>query len=407
MSEGAAPAENSPKAKAKAEDSPYTLLVVDDNEDNRYTLSRRLKREGYAKLETAENGKLALELIRARKVDLILLDIMMPEMNGYEVLEQMKADAELRHIPVIMISAVDEIDSVVRCIELGADDYLAKPFNPTLLRARVGACLEKKRMRDDIIRHVRRMERDLEAARDIQLSMVPVDFPVASGEQPLDVYATLQPAYEVGGDFYDFFWLASDRLCVMVADVSDKGATAALHMARAKASIRFLCGREASGYMPNAAELMEAIDRELSRDNPHAMFITMLLALVDTRTGNMEWCNAGHNPPYIVSADGTVTPLGGECGIPVGIDPKFFRDPESTQLPPGASLFLYTDGVTEAMNAQKDLYGNERLEAALRECANQGPREVIEKILLSVREFAAGAVVSDDITLLVCRRTGN
>ena len=406
MSEGAAPAENSPKAKAKAEDSPYTLLVVDDNEDNRYTLSRRLKREGYAKLETAENGKLALELIRARKVDLILLDIMMPEMNGYEVLEQMKADAELRHIPVIMISAVDEIDSVVRCIELGADDYLAKPFNPTLLRARVGACLEKKRMRDDIVRHVKRMERDLEAARDIQLSMVPVDFPVASGEQPLDVYATLQPAYEVGGDFYDFFWLASDRLCVMVADVSDKGATAALHMARAKASIRFLCGREASGYMPNAAELMEAIDRELSRDNPHAMFITMLLALVDTRTGNMEWCNAGHNPPYIVSADGTVTPLGGECGIPVGIDPKFFRDPESTQLPPGASLFLYTDGVTEAMNAQKDLYGNERLEAALRECANQGPREVIEKILLSVREFAAGAVVSDDITLLVCRRTG-
>ena len=407
MSEGAAPAENSPKAKAKAEDSPYTLLVVDDNEDNRYTLSRRLKREGYAKLETAENGKLALELIRARKVDLILLDIMMPEMNGYEVLEQMKADAELRHIPVIMISAVDEIDSVVRCIELGADDYLAKPFNPTLLRARVGACLEKKRMRDDIVRHVKRMERDLEAARDIQLSMVPVDFPVASGEQPLDVYATLQPAYEVGGDFYDFFWLASDRLCVMVADVSDKGATAALHMARAKASIRFLCGREASGYMPNAAELMEAIDRELSRDNPHAMFITMLLALVDTRTGNLEWCNAGHNPPYIVSADGTVTPLGGECGIPVGIDPKFFRDPESTQLPPGASLFLYTDGVTEAMNAQKDLYGNERLEAALRECANQGPREVIEKILLSVREFAAGAVVSDDITLLVCRRTGN
>ena len=407
MSEGAAPAENSPKAKAKAEDSPYTLLVVDDNEDNRYTLSRRLKREGYAKLETAENGKLALELIRARKVDLILLDIMMPEMNGYEVLEQMKADAELRHIPVIMISAVDEIDSVVRCIELGADDYLAKPFNPTLLRARVGACLEKKRMRDDIVRHVKRMERDLEAARDIQLSMVPVDFPVASGEQPLDVYATLQPAYEVGGDFYDFFWLASDRLCVMVADVSDKGATAALHMARAKASIRFLCGREASGYMPNAAELMEAIDRELSRDNPHAMFITMLLALVDTHTGNLEWCNAGHNPPYIVSADGTVTPLGGECGIPVGIDPKFFRDPESTQLPPGASLFLYTDGVTEAMNAQKDLYGNERLEAALRECANQGPREVIEKILLSVREFAAGAVVSDDITLLVCRRTGN
>ena len=399
-------AETSPAStpKAKAVESPHTLLIVDDNEDNRYTLSRRLKREGYSKLETAENGRMALEHLRSRKIDLVLLDIMMPEMNGYEVLEQMKADAELRHIPVIMISAVDEIDSVVRCIELGADDYLAKPFNPTLLRARVGACLDKKRMRDDIIRHVKRMERDLEAARDIQLSMVPVDFPVATSEQPLDVYATLQPAYEVGGDFYDFFWLAPDRLCVMVADVSDKGATAALHMARAKASIKFLCGREASGYMPNAAELMEVIDRELSRENPHAMFITMLLALVNTGSGEVEWCNAGHNPAYVMNPDGAVSELAGESGIPVGIDPKFFRDPQSVQLPPGASLFLYTDGVTEAMNAQKELYGNERLEATLAQCATLGPREVIDSVLASVRTFAAGARPSDDITMLVCRR---
>jgi len=126
------------------------LLVVDDNEDNRYTLTRRLKREGYTDLTTANDGKQALELLKSKKFDLFLLDIMMPEMNGYEVLEHLKADAELRHLPVIMISAVEEVESVARCIELGAEDYLSKPFDATLLRARVGASLEKKLLRDEV-----------------------------------------------------------------------------------------------------------------------------------------------------------------------------------------------------------------------------------------------------------------
>lgn len=130
--------------------SEAALLVVDDNEDNRYTLTRRLKREGYTNLTTANDGKQALELLKSKKFDLLLLDIMMPEMNGYEVLEQLKADAELRHLPVIMISAVEDVESVVRCIELGAEDYLPKPFDATLLRARVGASLEKKALRDEI-----------------------------------------------------------------------------------------------------------------------------------------------------------------------------------------------------------------------------------------------------------------
>ena len=121
------------------------LLVVDDNEDNRYTLTRRLSREGFSNIATATNGREALELLRAKPIDLVLLDIMMPDMNGYEVLEHLKADPQLQHIPVIMISAVDEMDSAIRCIELGAEDYPGKPFNPTLLRARIGASIEKKR----------------------------------------------------------------------------------------------------------------------------------------------------------------------------------------------------------------------------------------------------------------------
>jgi adenylate cyclase len=127
-----------------------TLLVVDDNEDNRYTLTRRLGREGFSNIVTATNGREALELLRAKPIDLVLLDIMMPDMNGYEVLEHLKADPQLQHIPVIMISAVDEIESVIRCVELGAEDYLSKPFNPTLLRARVGATLERKKLNDQV-----------------------------------------------------------------------------------------------------------------------------------------------------------------------------------------------------------------------------------------------------------------
>jgi adenylate cyclase len=126
------------------------LLVVDDIEDNRYTLTRRLSREGYTNLTTAANGREALDLLQGKPIDLVLLDIMMPDMSGYEVLERLKADPNLRHIPIIMISAVDEIESVIRCVELGAEDYLSKPFNPTLLRARVGASLERKHLHDQV-----------------------------------------------------------------------------------------------------------------------------------------------------------------------------------------------------------------------------------------------------------------
>ena len=138
------------------------LLVVDDIDDNRFALSRRLARQGYLNVTTAADGRQALELLNSKPFDLVLLDIMMPNVNGYEVLAAMKASDSLRHIPVIMISAVDEIDSVIRCIELGAEDYLPKPFNPTLLRARVGACLERKRLHDQVTARTRELSEALE-----------------------------------------------------------------------------------------------------------------------------------------------------------------------------------------------------------------------------------------------------
>src|SRR4249919_1907095 len=142
--------------------SDAALLVVDDIDDNRFALSRRLARQGYLNVTTAVDGRQALELLNSMSFDLVLLDIMMPTVNGYEVLAQMKASSSLRHIPVIMISAVDEIESVIRCIELGAEDYLPKPFNPTLLRARVGACLERKRLHDQVTARTRELSEALE-----------------------------------------------------------------------------------------------------------------------------------------------------------------------------------------------------------------------------------------------------
>jgi adenylate cyclase len=148
------------------------LLVVDDNEMNRDLLSRRLHRQGY-ELVTAENGRQALEKMRSHPFDLVLLDIMMPEMNGYEVLETMKSDAELRYLPVIMISALGDIDSVVRCIELGAEDYLFKPFNPILLKARIGACLEKKRLRDQEQAMLKSLQEEQEKSEKLLLNVLP------------------------------------------------------------------------------------------------------------------------------------------------------------------------------------------------------------------------------------------
>ena len=154
-------------------DGGPALLVVDDNEDNRFTLTERLKREGYGNVVCAANGREALARLAERPFDLVLLDITMPDMDGYQVLETLKADTTLRSIPVVMISAIDDIDSVARCIGLGAEDYLGKPFNTVLLRARVAACLEKKRFRDQEALYTRQTENEKRRADELLYALLP------------------------------------------------------------------------------------------------------------------------------------------------------------------------------------------------------------------------------------------
>ncbi len=167
-------------------DDQGNVLVVDDNQVNRDLLARRVTRHGHV-VSAANNGFQALEMMRSQAFDLLLLDIMMPKMNGYQVLETLKADPKLRHIPVIMISAVDDIDSIVRCIELGAEDYLSKPFNPVLLKARINACLEKKRLRDQEQAYLKRLAEEQEKSERLLLNILPA--PIAQrlkqGEQTI------------------------------------------------------------------------------------------------------------------------------------------------------------------------------------------------------------------------------
>jgi phosphoserine phosphatase RsbU/P len=161
------------------------ILVVDDNDDNRYTLTLYLNLEGYGNVEVAEDGAAAIARLEREPFDLVLLDVMMPKVDGYQVLTWLKAQDRLRDLPIVMISSLNEMASVVRCIELGAVDYLSKPFDPVLLRARIGASLEKKRLRDEVGKHLARLEAELAAARRLQQGMVPSSFPRPTPENPV------------------------------------------------------------------------------------------------------------------------------------------------------------------------------------------------------------------------------
>ena len=384
--------------------SSAALLVVDDNEDNRYTLTRRLAREGYTNVTTAANGRDALELMRSRSFDLVLLDIMMPDINGYEVLEHMKAGGELHNIPVIMISALTEVDSVIRCIELGAVDYLPKPFNPTLLRARVGASLEKKRLRDEVRASRARLAEELDAARKLQLGMLPRVFPAHTPGQPVEVHAFMEPAREVGGDLYDCFYAAEHLFCFLVGDVSGKGAPAAMFMARTRSLVRM--GVELwrqLGAEITTARIAEAVNRELCRNNDDRMFVTVFLGLLDTRTGVLTYTNAGHPAPLILRAAGQISEVEGRPEVPLGVQGGVAFQSRAVSLQRGDAVFVFSDGIIEATNEGGVLYGVERLTAQLRVAANAAPAELVRIVADSIGAFTGAAPKADDVTALALR----
>jgi sigma-B regulation protein RsbU (phosphoserine phosphatase) len=395
--------ETETRAKAPPHLVGARILVVDDVEDNRHLLTRRLKREGYSAIETAGDGEEALALIGETAFDLVLLDVMMPKCDGYQVLERLRADGKLLELPVIVISALNEMDSVVRCIQLGAVDYLPKPFNPTLLRARVSASLEQKVLRDAVRVHLKRIEDELESARKLQMSMVPSVFPAPSPEQPIEIFAVMEPAREVGGDLYDFFPTPDGRLAFAIGDVSGKGIAPAMFMARTKNLLRVVTGllQNAQG-VADPGTIITRVNRELCDDNDMMMFVTLLFGIIDPRNGLVTFCNAGHDPAYRLGPDGVI-PAEGPQGIALGVNPAFDFQAGEMRLVPGEALYLYTDGITEAMASDDAMYGKERLEEQLRGLTNAPLDRVIRETVQAVRDFAGICPQSDDITGLALR----
>ena len=386
--------------------APPRILVVDDNDDNLYTLKLHLDLEGYTEVETARDGEEAIARLKTGAFDLVLLDVMMPRVDGFQVLTWLKDQARLRDLPVIMISALTEMNSMARCIELGAVDYLLKPFNPVLLKARLGATLEKKRLRDEVDAHLARLQEELDAARRLQMAMVPQSFPPPSADFPIDLCASMEPAREVGGDLYDFFVTEDGMLCFLVGDVSGKGMAAALFMARTKSLIRIATDLMRSRDGPSAApaEIIARVNRELCQNNGDMMFVTLFFAMLRPSTGEVEFCNAGHNAPYRLNGQG-LAPIEGGKGIILGIRPDAVYATGRSSLAPGESIYVFTDGVTEAANLEGELFAEARLESVLRAASGcTSAAAIVKSVGEAVRGFVGTALPSDDITMLTVRR---
>jgi serine phosphatase RsbU (regulator of sigma subunit) len=380
----------------------HRLLVVDDNEMNRDMLSRRLERQGFH-VALAENGQQALDSISAQPFDLILLDIMMPVMNGYDVLERLKGDPALCHIPVIMITAVDDVESIARCIEMGAEDHLPKPFNPAILRARVDSALAKKRLRDREQVYAKSLERELAIGRDIQRSFLPETLPAIAG---WDLAARFQPARQVAGDFYDAFELPDGRLGLVVADVCDKGVGAALFMALFRSLVRVLARQNCADPDPGsvAVRTLASINDYIAQTHSSAnMFATVFFGVLTPSTGALHYVNAGHDLPIILEpgspAPRRLAPTGPAVGLQAGLE---FRA-DSTVLAPGAMLVAFTDGVTDACGRDAQMFGESRLLALLDPLAGATAAAMLDRIESALADYVGDGPRFDDITLLAVR----
>lgn len=385
--------------------SAAKILVVDDNPDNRDVLIRRLKRLELSDVAQAADGIEALDALRSRPFDLVLLDVMMPRMNGIEVLQAMQAEGRLDDTPVVMISAASEIDTVVRCIELGAEDYLTKPFNPALLAARVKAVLEKKLLRAENRTQLVRLERELAEAWVHQQSMLPTEFPVDPGV--IDIHALIDPAFEVGGDLYDVFEIRPGLLCVALGDVAGKGTAAALFMARTRSLLRAgtLLLQAIAGRTPRPSEVAALVNDELCKNNPQSKFVTLFIGFLDIGSGALTYCNAGHLYPLLAGGAG-VSEIANPPDPALGVFEGMTFADHALQVGVGDSLILTSDGLADMQDLAMESFGSERVFSEIGATAGRTSAELIRHVVSAARSFAGDAPQFDDVTMLALRRLG-
>jgi sigma-B regulation protein RsbU (phosphoserine phosphatase) len=333
------------KAKEEAATAKITghLLVVDDNESNRDVLARRLEKQGFT-VATANDGREVLQRLRVESYDLVLLDIMMPELDGFTVLQIIKADPRIRHIPIIMISALDEMEAVVRCIEAGAEDFLPKPFNATLLRARIGACLEKKYLRDQeqrtyqaLVESQKHLAAELAEAADYVKTLLP---PPLNGE--IKAEWRFIPSTELGGDAFGYHWVDSDHFAMYLLDVCGHGVGAAL---LSISVMNVLRSQSLAVDFRIPGLVLGALNEAFQMDNHNDMYFTIWYGVFDKNSRQLTFSVGGH-PPAVLVSNGTALPLRTQ-GVIIGSLPTVDFPSAQCHIPAGSRLFIFSDGAYE------------------------------------------------------------
>ena len=358
---------------------------------------RRQIRSNEYEFVFAQNGLEALDKLNADPtIEMVLSDINMPKMDGLTLLQQLPdVDPNLR---AVIISAYGDMDNIRTAMNRGAFDFVTKPIDFDDLKITISRTLEhlaewKEALssRDQLVA----LQNELSIASQLQQSILPKKPPVTDD---YEVAASMEPARNVGGDFYDYFNL-DDYIGVVVADVSDKGIPASMFMMSSRTALK---GSAIGVREPDI--VLNEVNNQLHQDNPTFMFVTLVYALYNPRSGSFTYSLAGHDPPILVSADGTVTELPLTKGVAVGIAPDIVYTQETITLSPGDTVVLFTDGVTEAMNMDNQQFGLNRLIEMFEGNPPDSAQAANQAVFDEVREFAGGTPQSDDITCLTLRR---
>ncbi len=384
-------------------DAQFKILVVDDEPDVEPMVLQRMRRAiraGRYEFVFAHDGLDALDKLNQEKdIDMVLSDINMPKMDGLALLEQIpKVDPNLR---CVIISAYGDMKNIRTAMNRGAFDFVTKPVDFEDLEVTIERTLshlmewrEALSSRDKLVA----LQNELDIASNIQQSILPGQFPEAPSYQ---LFGSMDPARTVGGDFFDVIRLDNNRIGLAIADVSDKGVPAALFMM----SSRTLLKGAAIGH-PEPGDVLKEVNDLLYPDNETMMFVTVLYAVYDPATGQVTYANAGHNPPLIVHPDGSSTVIPSTGGVALGVMPDINFNQNTVICAPGDILVCYTDGVTEAMNAEGEEFGLDRLRQVFQNNLLGDSHSLTQAILEAVSVFAGETAQSDDITCLALRHIG-
>ena len=368
--------------------TPPLILIVDDNPASLDILQTRLAANNYETL-TATDGEEGLAMARDRQPDLILLDIMMPKMDGIEVCRRLKADPSLPFMPIIMVTAKADSNDVVAGLEAGGDEYLTKPVDHAALIARVKSMLRIKALHDTVLGQSAQLKVQLETATKIQSLFWPKIPELKAGGH---IWAVSVPATYVGGDLYDVIPLPDDSLLAYVADVSDKGVPAALIMAALSTKIRSEAQNQSE-----VDKLLETVNNSTySLTSEEGFFATIVLARYWPRSGKMQLTLGGHLQPLWIIESG-IGNLPQINGISLGVTPDVHYEKKEIILSPGESVLLFSDGVIEAENEDNELFGNDRLVEYIKNA--KGPPWG-KGLLDLINHWRGKANANDDLTLL-------